>query len=461
MRLSFRVTPTMRIRPWLIAAPVLVAAAACNSVLDVSPSSTIPTATAITDAAGARAALVGAYAGLQATGLYYGGIITFPEDVSDNGRFSGTLTSYADGDQNAIRADNSMVADIWESSYADIDRVNEIIAQVPNATGLSSSDRDEIMGEAYFLRALDYHNLVKLYGGVPLVLQPTTSIADAASVTRATSAQVYAQILSDLAKAEQLISNTDQTTQASLGAAYAIEARVRLYMSDWAGAEAAASKVESMGYSLAPNFADLFDPNGNATPEDIFRVVFTPAQYNEVGYYYLTRSLGGRYEVAPTSSIITAFDSASGGSIKTYNPPNPRAAASVARDGSRAYAARYSTSIGAEHVHVIRFAEVILIRAEALAHLGRLTEAVDELNRIRVRAGEAPQPDTGRTQADVLASIAAERRLELAFEGDRWPDLVRTGMATTVLGINASQTLFPIPQREIDTTPGLTQNPGY
>jgi starch-binding outer membrane protein, SusD/RagB family len=110
---------------------------------------------------------------------------------------------------------------------------------------------------------------------------------------------------------------------------------------------------------------------------------------------------------------------------------------------------------------VIRFGEVILIRAEALAQLNRLPEAVDEYNRTRVRAGLSADPRTGRTQAAVLAAIYKERRLELAFEGDRWPDLVRRGVATTTLGITANQTLFPIPQHEIDTAPGVTQNPGY
>ena len=461
MRLTFQATSAMRIRSWLLAAPVALGLAACNSALDVAPSSSIPTATAITDAAGARAALTGAYAALQAGGLYYGGLITFPEIASDNGQFAGTLTSYADADHNAMHADNTQVAGIWSDSYAAINRDNEIIASVPTATGLSNTERNEIMGEAYALRALEYHNLVKLFGGVPLVLQPETSVAEAAKATRSSVAAVYTQILADLAQAEHLITNTDQTRQMSVGAAYAIEARVRLYQGDWAGAEAAAAKVEAMGYSLDPDFSDLFSANGSDTPEDIFRVIFTPAQYNEIGYYYLTKSLGGRYEVAPTASIITAFDSTSGGKIASYHPANQRASASLGKSGSRAYAARYATSIGAEHVHVIRFAEVILIRAEALAHLGRLTEAVDEINLIRVRAGEAPEADTGRTQADVLASIAAERRLELAFEGDRWPDLVRTGQATTVLGISADQTLFPIPQHDIDTTPGLTQNPGY
>jgi starch-binding outer membrane protein, SusD/RagB family len=110
---------------------------------------------------------------------------------------------------------------------------------------------------------------------------------------------------------------------------------------------------------------------------------------------------------------------------------------------------------------VVRLGEVILIRAEALAQLNKLPEAVDEYNKTRVRAGLAPDPRTGRTQADVLNSIYKERRLELAFEGDRWPDLVRRGVAASTLGIPANMTLFPIPQREIDTAPGITQNPGY
>ena len=112
---------------------------------------------------------------------------------------------------------------------------------------------------------------------------------------------------------------------------------------------------------------------------------------------------------------------------------------------------------------MIRLAEVLLIKAEALARQNNLSGAVDAYNPIRVRAGLAPHvlgADV-TTQAEVLAAIDTERRLELAFEGDRWPDLVRTGQAVPVLGIPEFQTLFPIPQAERDVAPGLTQNPGY
>ena len=108
---------------------------------------------------------------------------------------------------------------------------------------------------------------------------------------------------------------------------------------------------------------------------------------------------------------------------------------------------------------MIRLAEVILIRAEALAHLNRLPEAVAEYNRLRIRAGLAPDPATGLTQAGVLAAIARERRLELAFEGDRWPDLIRTGSLPP--SVPATQALLPIPQAEMDVSPNMQQNPGY
>lgn len=449
----------MRIKHLALSLPFAIAG--CSSVVDVTPTSSIPEASAISDALGARSALTGAYSALQRSGYYYVGLVVFPEVASDNANHPGTLTSFADADLNQIRSDNAEVEVIWDDIYNAVNRSNQLIARVPTVTGLSASDKNEIIGEAYFLRALDYHNLVKLWGDVPLRLTPATSVIDAATITRSKSADVYVQILSDLTQAKTLISNTSQTTQGSLGGAYALEARVRLYMKDWAGAEAAAAKVEAMKYSLAPQFSSLFSATGDPTSEDIFRVVFTAAQYNEIGYYYLTKNLGGRYEAGPTASIISAFDPKSGGKITSYKPADARGQYSVALDGKRAYAAKYRTSIGAEHVHVIRLGEVILIRAEALAHLNRLPEAVAEYNRTRVRAGLAPDPTTGRTQADVLTAIAAERRLELAFEGDRWPDLVRTGTAAAVLGIPATQTLFPIPQHDIDTAPGLTQNAGY
>ncbi|HJP67855.1 MAG TPA: RagB/SusD family nutrient uptake outer membrane protein [Sphingomicrobium sp.] len=462
----------MRIKtiPTLIAALSL---SACSNVLDVPPTSSISSEAAIADAVGARAALAGAYAGLQQDGLYGVDFINWTEVLSDNAQHSGTFDDWATADDHILRSDNFTNEEIWDNSYDEINRANVIIAKVPGVADLDQTEKNEILGEAYFLRALVYHDLVRLWGntttlGVPLRLEPVASAVEANQIARASGAETYTQILADLAQAKQLITKgRSQTRQASLGAVSAIEARVRLYMGDYAGAEAAAAAVEAMGYSLATNFADLFEATGGNTTEDIFRVTFTPTQAQSVSFYYLPKALGGRWEVAPTGAldagtgtlgIIAAFDPSSNGSISAYNPTDLRGKYSIARAGTRTYAAKFRNPTGDEDIHVIRLGEVILIRAEALARLGRVPEAIAEYNRLRVRAGLAPDPLT-LTQAEALAAVARERRLELAFEGDRWPDMVRTNTGLT--NISAGQTRLPIPQSELDVAPNVTQNPGY
>jgi starch-binding outer membrane protein, SusD/RagB family len=461
--LNFRINQIMRINTLLLLVCGL-AVGACNGVLDAPPTTKVPAETAIADSSGASAALAGAYSGLQSANLYGEVLGDWLDLLSDNLRHTGTFDDYAQADKHQLRADNGQVQSTWDASYDDINRANQLLAKVPAIADLSDEGKNEVLGEAYFIRALNYHNLVKLWGGVPIRLTPVTSAAEANNITRASVAEVYAQILADLGQAEKLITaGPEQTRQASLGGAYALESRVRLYQQDWAGAEAAASTVESMGYELAPNFSDLFDASGSDTPEDIFRINFTPTDAQSLSFFYLPKALGGRWEVAPTTGtagIIAAFDPASGGDISKYNPTDQRGIWSISLAGSRTWASKYRNPSGDEDIHVIRLGEVILIRAEALAHLNRLAEAVDEYNRLRERAGLAPDPTTGLTQQGVLAAIARERRLELAFEGDRWPDMVRTGEATR-LGVSATQQLLPIPQSELDVASQMTQNPGY
>jgi hypothetical protein len=264
---------------------------------------------------------------------------------------------------------------------------------------------------------------------------------------------VYAQIIADLTQAEQLISTTSPTTHATAAAAKALLARVYLYQGDYANAKAKADEVVALGFSLAPNFSDLFDAEGINTPEDIFKLQFSAVDYTNAGYYYISGDNGGAGEVAVEGDLISHFDTAN----------DLRFAWSIDTLTSPAEGTKWQTTAGAEDFHIIRFAEVLLIKAEAEAQLTNLSAAVDAVNLIRVRAGLTP--DTLgiqlNTQQDVLTEIALQRRLELAFEGDRFPDLVRTGQAQTVLGIPAFRELFPIPQSEIDVAPNITQNPGY
>jgi tetratricopeptide (TPR) repeat protein len=275
-------------------------------------------------------------------------------------------------DRNQLQADNTAVTNTWIAIYEALARVNLILQKAPNVPGLTDAQKNQILGEAHFLRALHYHNLAKFWGDVPMPLEPLDSPAEATKLTRTARAQVYAQVLSDLTQAEQLMTTAKQVRQGSLGAVRALRARVLLYNENYQGALDAATAVQAMGYSLAPLFENLFTSEGTDTPEDIFRVSFTATEYNEMGYYYL---FDGRWEVAPTADLYAA-----------YTATDKRRNLTVGKDGSDYEGTKFPTTIGAEDLHVIRFGEVLLIKAEALARLGRLAEAVTEYNKIRVRA---------------------------------------------------------------------------
>jgi hypothetical protein len=444
-----------RLRHLLTGLALSAGMAGCDRALQTEPVDRVPSENQIVDAPTARAALIGEYDGLQALS-YYGRTFLVLGDLSaDNARHRGTFQYLGDIDRNQIKADNTAINSVWTAIYSALARTNTVLAKVPGVTDLAATEKSEILGESYFLRALHLHNLTKLWGDVPMPLVPMTSAAEAALVTRTPQAQVYTQILLDLAQAEQAISNAKQTRQGSLGGVRALRARVLLYLGNNQGALDATTAVLGMGYTLAPAYADLFTVDGAPTPEDIFRVTFTPQEFNEMGYYYLR---AGRREVAVTPGLNAAYEA--GDARKTWT---------VAPDGTSFQGTKFPTTIGGEDLHVIRLAEVILIRAEALARLngaGQLALAVAEYNKLRVRAKLAPHVlgvDV-TTQAQVLAAIDKERRLELALEGDRWPDLVRTSRVVAIMGLapdRAFQALYPIPAAERVVAPQLGQNPEY
>jgi hypothetical protein len=463
----------MRIR-WTVPALLVALATACDNTLTVEPVNEVAADVAIVDAATARAAIAGAYDALQddANVSYYSGDFSVFSDLSaDDVRHSGTFDTYRQADRNQLSANNGTIEDIWEALYVGVTRVNRIVEKLPTVPGLSADERDDLLGQAYFLRAVNFHNLAKLWGGVPLRLTTPGSTDEAANIDRATEEETYAQIIEDLDQALALLVTDDDPTIATRGAAWAMKSRVLLYMEDWAGVVEAADSVETYGYALAPEFDDLFVAEGQTT-EDIFKIPFTPEEAHFLGWYYRAKTYGGRYELAPTCALVNAFDSSVNCGqtdfMAGWSPNDDRAAFSidVNTSSNEPFANKYLTGIGDEDLHVIRLAEVILNRAEAYARLGQLSAAVDDLNQTRVRAGLAPLV-LGVTVANnmqaVLDAVWQERRLELAFEGFRWPDLVRTGRAVTVLGITdrPHQVLYPIPQAELDVAPNVTQNSGY
>jgi hypothetical protein len=461
----------------MMAALLLAFSSACEDTLTVEPSNEVPAERAIVDATTAYAALAGAYDALQDdVGHDYlsGSFTAFGDLPSDDVVHVGTFDTFFEADLNDLLADNGTIESIWGAIYAGISRVNRIIEQVPVLANISQEEKNDLLAQSHFLRALHYHNLVKLWGGVPLRLTSPANPTEAAQIARSTADEVYTQILADLAQARTLGAQgwIKNPVLASRGAVYALRSRVLLYRGDWAGVVANADSAAGItpAYQLVTDFATLFTPE--VTSEDILRVVYTPEEEHFMGWWYRAKGdFGGRYEIAPSCLLAKAFDAdvncASTTPYLTYNPADQRAQVTVAKNGNtEIYGNKWPSGIGDEGVHVIRFAEVILNKAEALARQNLLPQAVAEYNKTRVRAGLAPHTflvDV-TTQQQVLDAVWEERRLELAFEGHRWPDLVRTGRAVAVLGLQnrPHQVLFPIPQQERDVTiPPLEQNPGY
>ena len=292
----------------LPAAALALALAGCNSLLDVNPPTQLPQDQAITNAEGARAALAGAYDGMQSLSYYGGDYFFFNDLYADNAIFNGTSNSFSDADARALFADNGVISGTWAAIYAAINRDNNLIQKVPALTDMDSTEKAQVVGEAYLLRALNYHNLIRVYGDVPMPLVPAASISDASKIARTPKTAVYTQIIADLTQAEQLMSATSPTTHGTPGAAKAVLARVYLYVGDYANAKAKADEVIALGYTLAPTFGDLFDAEGVDTPEDIFKLAFSAVDYTNAGYYYISGDNGGAGEVAVEDDLIANFD---------------------------------------------------------------------------------------------------------------------------------------------------------
>ncbi len=450
---------------YIIPAALLLVSAGCDSALQTEPTTSIPGEAQIVDEATARASLVGAYAALQSAS-YYGLDIQLMGDLpADNATWAGTFQFLDDIGRNVIKADNSEVTALWTQIYRQLARTNVILDQVPKVASIKPAVRDSIMGQAYFMRALDLHNLVKFWGGVPMPLAPAADPNEARAYTRASVPEMYAQILSDLDKAQQLVVPSTNTRTVTPMAIRAIRARVLFYKAstagttsaaaDYAAALAEAEAVLAGRDALTEPYANLFSATGTNTTEDIFRIVyFGSVETSSLGNYYLN---SGRHELTPTADLNAAYPA--NDARKAWNIRTTGVAVRPLEG------AKYRTRPSTEHVHVIRLAEVMLIKAEVLARQNNLAGAVAEYNKVRVRAGLAPHVlgvDV-TTQADVILAIEKERRLELFAEGDRWPDLVRLGRAGAVKTLtNPGFVLLPIPLRETTTTsPQLPQNPGY
>jgi starch-binding outer membrane protein, SusD/RagB family len=418
----------------------------CEKVVDQLPQTAIPSE--IKDASSARASLLGAYDALQSANYYGNRMITLPDLHGGNLRHTGTFPSFAEFSNRAILTNNAEVTGMWSTLYNGILRMNFIISAVPNIDGNGFPDKDQIVAEAQFLRALNYFTLVKYWGDVPIITAPTTKADESLKVQRNTTADVYKQINADLDAAIAKLPLNSAAGRVNRYAAYALKSRAALYNKDWDNVIANADLIiNPKKYSLPASYSTVFGTKNSS--ESIFELQFSNTDQSGIAFFMFSSTLGGRNEVRPSTGLIGAYDVA-----------DTRKMLGTSYDVSIKY---YRIANQDDNILVFRYAETLLNKAEALVEKGNMTDALPLLNMIRMRAGLAASPASlALDQPAMRDEIFKQRRLELALEGHYFFDLIRTGRAATVLtGWVNTQRLLPIPQREIEANTALKQNDGY
>lgn len=427
----------------------------CNKFLNTQPKGYVSDASTIFDKTSAVTALNGAYRALGNNG-YYG------ENFVEVGFFAGgdwvNLTT--GGAANLViqnfRPDDSYFENVWTAIYAAINSTNNVLTKVPGVQdpNLTQQLKNEISGQAYFIRALSYFDLARSWGGVPIILVPTTSATgENAKVARSSLAETWTQVENDLDSAYSLLPNTVQSHYVVVqNTVVALRARLHLYKQEWAQAEAdATTLINNKNYALASPYSSWLYQATN--PESIFDIEFSPQNTSGISTQMQIPATGGNYRYGPGQNLVNLLNnSVTGGARKAL-------IASNVQGGTTTWYGNLYTK-NTDPVYVLRIAEQYLIRAEARAKLGtNLSGALSDLNAIRSRAGVPLATDS--SQSGLLLEIENERRAEFALEPFRWFDLARTGRAVTVLNIPSYKLLFPIPSTEITLDPNLIQNPGY
>ena len=468
--------------------------------LDVNPTQAIPTTDVelYNSDSGAKTFVTSIYSKFldwDMSSFGWIGLASITSDDADKGSSPGDGGTDKDVlDALSYNSSNPSSESTFVAQYDGINRCNQALSIIPKLDKADPALRDRLIGEAKFLRAFMYFTLVKCYGGVPIVdhLQSPTSEEDKKMLlTRKPVAEVYAFIEKDLADAIAVLPNksvysADEKERASVGAAYALLAKVSLYQKKWQQVVDNCNKIT--GYALNPSYAKMFRLEGENDVESLFEINGRGAVptrgiqgYSNVqgargaggwgwGFNTPSQSLLDAYEagdVRKDATIIFRNSTLYDGRVV---PPTVENAMYNFKAYSSSFTDAWETDA---NIKYLRYGEVLLMKAEALNELGQTSQAIPLLNEIRHRAGLGDTPVT--SQAAVRTAIWKERRVELAFEFDRFFDLVRTGQAKAAFAADKNEffpngrtftegknELFPIPASFLLQANGLSeQNPGY
>ncbi len=464
----------------------------CEEDLNVRPNDALTEIDFLNDPNNAIQLVNGVYNKQLDYNMYAFSWIGITSIVSDDADKGSTLT---DTGVDKGRLDNLTFAandisfnDVWIGRYDGIYRANNALFYLGQLS-IDESLKNRLIGEVKFIRALCYFDLVRCFGGVPLVtskidINDTQTINDVV-YHRKSKTETYAQIETDLLDAINKLPlkgqyATNDKGRATKGSAQALLAKAYLYQERWQDAYTMSGNViSSAQYSLMTNYADVWKEIGENGSESIYEVQATltkglqdytnvqgPRGTPDLGWGFNTPSLAlvNSFEpgdVRKNASIIFISSVLWDGFVAPTTWTNPRYnyksyQSSIAEswNGDRTQTAK--------NLRILKYSDILLIRAESAFHLGLTSEAVDRVNDIRIRAGLAA------VSTVTLESILKERRAEMAMEHDRWFDIVRTGQAQAAMTANGktfivgTHELFPIPTNQIITSGELlTQNPGY
>lgn len=466
----------MKIKHYIILSAFALSLASCEKKLDLLPEQDLTEETIFNSPSTAKSAVLGIYSTAQTLDFYGSLPQLIGEYMGDNVEFVGSFPTLQELRDYTTVSTNSNVSGIWQLHYQVITRANKVIARIPGVPGLSDAEKAQYVGEAKFMRALAYFQLVNLFAqpyqvsngsnlGVPLVLEDFTGTISYPA--RNTVNEVHAQIQTDLTEAAAALpasypNSVETRGRATKGAAFALLSRLHLYREAWGEAETAArAALATNQYERASDYSFY----SKDTEEDVFTIQNSAVDNGRTGSggwaaYFTPTQAGGRGDAPFSASLIAAYEAEPGDRRYALKQTG------TAADGlSRVFTTKFPDAVSnSDDSPVIRTTEVYLNLAEALARqTPASSEAITILNELRNRAGLAPKLVFLTPQA-LVDAILLERRKELAFEGFRRMDLLRNRQplgAGAAAAFGADKTILPIPQRELDNNPSLQPNPGY
>jgi hypothetical protein len=394
---------------------------------------------------------------------------------------------------------NNQINLFWQNTYNGVFRANQVLASIDTPTDYVAGKKDQLVGEAKFMRAYFYFDLVRIYGGVPRVTE-VIGISNSTQIARASEAEIYELIISDLTEAIEKLPKTSVQGRANKGAGIALLAKVQVYRENWTAARTLLERLNSeFTYELLPNYADLFETATEVNKEAIFSMPYVEGTNGHNLSSLLLPNGGikgyvstGSRVIRPSWDLHRAFeegDSRFASTIEEY------ALLWNATSDNDAFWYPYfnkwrvklnSPNASGLDIPLLRYADMVLLYAEVLHKQGDNEQALVQLNKVRERAFKSSSKnyqlsDFSSSEA-IMNAILDERRLELACENNRWFDLVRTGKFVEKLqsidgeyNPSTGQSVkvireakpymkyFPIPYEQIQLSGGgvLVQNEGY